>query len=80
MYYHVDRNFPDVRPDIEALANRDLEFATLLADFEALSTWLATHEPAASSTEAEFNSAVELVQDLKNEIRSKLEEYDEHNR
>ena len=79
MFYHVDQNFPEAMTDIEALAGKDPGFAMLLADFEELSTWLASGECGTSRNELEIENAEELVRELKVEIRRKLEEHDERN-
>ena len=79
MFYHVDQNFPGAAAAIEVLAGKDSGFAMLLADFEELSTWLASGEQGAPMNETEIESAAELVRELKNEIRRKLEEHDERN-
>ena len=75
MLYHVDKSFPDARADIEALESADPEFATLLAEFEELSRWLASIDQAASQDNKEVRDAVELRRDLEDEIRRSLEGY-----
>ena len=80
MHYHVDQRFPDAAPAIEALASKDKSFATLLADYEELSTWLAVQDRSSKTEDEEIGNALELIGELENEIRQRLEEYDEHTR
>mgnify|MGYP001557617155 CR=1 FL=1 len=78
MHYHVDRLFPGAAPLIEALASEKKDFASLLADYEELSTWLAVRERSAKTDDEEIGNVRELIKELENEIRQQLEKYDEH--
>ena len=65
---------------LEVFPNRTVQVPNYsLADFEELSTWLASGECGTSRNELEIENAEELVRELKVEIRRKLEEHDERN-
>ena len=80
MRYHVDRLFPGAAPVIEALASKKKDFASLLADYEELSTWLAVRERSSETDDEEIGNARELIGELETEIRQQLEKYDERTR
>ena len=77
MHLHADQRFPGSAPAIEALASESKSFATLLADYEELSTWLAVWKRSAGADQEEISNALELVGELEQEIRQLLEEHDE---
>lgn len=80
MYSNVQRRFPGTASVIEALANTNLDFASLLHDYEELSTWLAMQQRLENTNDEEIGKARELIGELDNEIRQQLEKYDEHTR
>ncbi len=80
MLYHVNQRFPGAASSIEALANKDKSFATLLTDFEELSTWLAVQDRSSNTELEEIGNVRELIGELEKEIRQQLEEYDGHTR
>ena len=80
MFDHIFRRFPEYSVAIQALADADPTVRTILADYEEMCTWMATHDGSQKPEIDQIEHAQYLIKDLESEIQRKLEEYDEHNR
>ncbi len=69
--HHLEQKFPDDAGAFQELANRDKAFASALTDYEELCTWFGVWKRSASPHEIE--DVLELIEELENEIRQKLE-------
>ena len=73
---HVLRRFPNFVSTIRARADKDPAFRAMLADYEEVSTWLASRQNLPTSDPVELESALELIRNLEEEILSQIERQD----
>ena len=69
---HIYRKFPDDTQAIQSLLQKDAAFREIYAEYEEMSTWLASQYPEQPRPAKEYDDARDLLRNLEQEIRKAL--------
>ena len=69
---HVYRKFPNHSDEIQRLLQHSTVFKEICDDYEEICSWLAFHDRTECPPTEEFNDAIELMEELEDEINNLL--------